>query len=517
MFNNVVLDVAIGVVFIFLLYSLLATSIQEAIASGLALRARTLKDGIINGMLCNTPNYSRIESLAVGTIDFFKSFIHLFHKPAVTKKRLGHYFYDHPMIKNYGSSRIYSLPSYLPGGNFSTVIIDILRDDFFRKLDAIAETKLADTPGQTKEQIAEQLRNSADGVKIKELLSLYASYYLTKTPLIKEPDLIIERDTLQILQMHLRNSYYNLDDFVKKIETWYDDSMDRISGWYKRRVQLLLFLIGLFIAIAFNVDIIRIAGKLSSDKDARDQLVQIAIKEADNYKDDPRVNTLNPSRDSDLVLARERYDRAIKDARKIIDTSIVKPNQILALGWGDYGRSNDSIKLFKKLFEPDSVKIVTAYTTLEKKLRKALPIVIKAAPAKKSNIQGIIQNQVMAKVNGKSLKDSLRIAKVHAQSIAYQCATEDYSGLRRIKNTTAHVLRESWDAAKIAGFLLTALAICLGAPFWFDLLNKLVNIRATGKREENNNSSGVSAGTSPEQQPVTVNIGNQQAGGEAVG
>ncbi len=32
-------------------------------------------------------------------------------------------------------------------------------------------------------------------------------------------------------------------------------------------------------------------------------------------------------------------------------------------------------------------------------------------------------------------------------------------------------------ATRIAGWLLTALALSLGAPFWFDLLNKLVNIR----------------------------------------
>jgi hypothetical protein len=34
---------------------------------------------------------------------------------------------------------------------------------------------------------------------------------------------------------------------------------------------------------------------------------------------------------------------------------------------------------------------------------------------------------------------------------------------------------------RILGWLLTILAICLGAPFWFDLLNKFVNIRSAGK------------------------------------
>lgn len=35
---------------------------------------------------------------------------------------------------------------------------------------------------------------------------------------------------------------------------------------------------------------------------------------------------------------------------------------------------------------------------------------------------------------------------------------------------------------KIIGFILTALAISLGAPFWFDLMQKLVDIRGAGKK-----------------------------------
>ena len=39
-------------------------------------------------------------------------------------------------------------------------------------------------------------------------------------------------------------------------------------------------------------------------------------------------------------------------------------------------------------------------------------------------------------------------------------------------------------AAKICGLLITALAISLGAPFWFDLLNKFMNIRTTGAKPD---------------------------------
>lgn len=36
--------------------------------------------------------------------------------------------------------------------------------------------------------------------------------------------------------------------------------------------------------------------------------------------------------------------------------------------------------------------------------------------------------------------------------------------------------------AKIGGLVLTALAVSLGAPFWFDLLNKVSSLRASGKK-----------------------------------
>ncbi|HET6992408.1 MAG TPA: hypothetical protein VFJ43_13830, partial [Bacteroidia bacterium] len=42
------------------------------------------------------------------------------------------------------------------------------------------------------------------------------------------------------------------------------------------------------------------------------------------------------------------------------------------------------------------------------------------------------------------------------------------------------VIRKTTSTRDWLGFLLTALAISLGAPFWFDLLSKLVQLRGTG-------------------------------------
>jgi hypothetical protein len=39
-----------------------------------------------------------------------------------------------------------------------------------------------------------------------------------------------------------------------------------------------------------------------------------------------------------------------------------------------------------------------------------------------------------------------------------------------------------WLGGKVPGLLITILAISLGAPFWFDVLQKFTNFRAAGQR-----------------------------------
>ncbi len=41
--------------------------------------------------------------------------------------------------------------------------------------------------------------------------------------------------------------------------------------------------------------------------------------------------------------------------------------------------------------------------------------------------------------------------------------------------------KTGWILSKVLGILLSTLAISLGAPFWYDILGKLVNLRAAGK------------------------------------
>jgi hypothetical protein len=421
MFNSPILDVTIGLVFIFLLYSLLATSVNEAIATSFSLRARMLRNAITEHMLADSLPGNRWGSMFKGTKDLFVEIFKIItgYEKKKDKKKVGDHFYQHPLIKNYGSSSVFPLPSYIHNHNFSTVLIDVLKGEFEKRLEEIAQFKYErSSTNEPLDRIREQLMYGSDMVKVKELLDYYGRHYtMGAQPII---DSVIDKDTWKILDMHMRESMYDFQKFVMKVETWFDDTMDRVSGWYKRQTQVVLLLLGFSIALGFNVDAIQIVGKLSTDKDTRERMVDLAVQATETYKDDPRVqqpsappvtSTLTSADTADDSRLIKEYKDRIKSIDSFVKDTLQEVNSILALGW-DEGKK-----------------------------------------------------EVAKQTKGK----------------------------------------------KFIGFLITAFAISLGAPFWFDLLNKFVLVRGTGKREGNGN--GGYSGTAA---PVIVQLTNQ-TGEEAVG
>jgi hypothetical protein len=506
MFNSPVLDTAIGLVFIFLLYSLLATSIKECIAALFGLRARMLKNGIVDGMLSNTSDDNRWMSILKGIASYAVDIFHLiiFKSSKSDSNKLGDKFYAHPLIKNYGASRIYPTPSYIPAENFSNVLLDILKNDFYDKLNDIATYK-SKLPGKTDfAGIVQDLQNSSDAIKIKELLEFYRAYYLSSgTVLMRSP--VIENETVKILLMHLHNSIYNTENFKKKIEVWFNESMDRVAGWYKRQVQTILFIIGIVIATMFNVDTIGIAGKLSTDKNARDKIVELAIKESDKYKDDPNVKkdvvkgvVVDADTPSNKILYKQ-YQAKIDSAKKLLDNDINDANNLLALGWDPFGR-NDSIFIHQL---KDRCWWIFPFTL--EPLKNIYDTSGHYDLHAGSHFYSLYEKQINGE-DSSFFRDSVRNDRFFTTEL------RDHP----VKLKTAYV----WFAitkTKLLGFLLTAFAICLGAPFWFDLLSKLIKLRAAGKQESTNNSDDkADKKTAAGQQPVAINV-NTQNNQEAVG
>jgi hypothetical protein len=60
------------------------------------------------------------------------------------------------------------------------------------------------------------------------------------------------------------------------VATWFDESMDRLSGVYKRKLKLLSIAVGLALAVVINADTISVATRLWYDGTLRAQIVAAA-------------------------------------------------------------------------------------------------------------------------------------------------------------------------------------------------------------------------------------------------
>src|SRR6266480_2617145 len=185
MFGSNVLEVAIGLVFVYLLLSLLCSTLNEfVITRFLALRAKTLKDGIRN--LLNDPGGNELARL----------------------------FYDDPLIKGLAKQGWFdkllnrkSRPSYISSRNFALA-----------------------------------LKNVTQGFTVAS-----------------DPDLA------QALTTLIGPVKGDLEKEVASVEKWFDDAMERVSGWYVRKVQLILFILSLVIVVYLNVDTLALVRSLTSN------------------------------------------------------------------------------------------------------------------------------------------------------------------------------------------------------------------------------------------------------------
>ncbi len=165
MFNSGILNVAIGIVFIYLLVSLIVTAVNELIAAIFKMRGRVLWQG-----LCTL--------LPSGT----------------KKENMAEQVYRHPLIAGLSHS---GRPSYIPSHTFALALLDVISGGTGH----IAKLK--------------QLEGKID------LLPAHLS---------------------RSLNLLLHESKGDLEKFRMNIEAWFNDSMDRVSGVYKRKSTIRPFL-----------------------------------------------------------------------------------------------------------------------------------------------------------------------------------------------------------------------------------------------------------------------------------
>ncbi|MCH7476003.1 MAG: hypothetical protein IIA27_15235 [Gemmatimonadetes bacterium] len=157
----------------------------------------------------------------------------LLHDPNVQDARLSNVadkIYEHPLVKKL--AREGKKPSYIPARTFAVALLDVLKD-----------------PNAAGGPLTEA-ENTVKGLPNGQL-----------------------KQTLGAL---IDGAEGKIEEVRGNIETWFDDSMDRVSGWYKRTAKKWMMGIALALAVLFNVNSIDVAQALWQEPTIRAMVVESA-------------------------------------------------------------------------------------------------------------------------------------------------------------------------------------------------------------------------------------------------
>ncbi|MGI9022449.1 MAG: hypothetical protein ACR2HV_04310 [Acidimicrobiales bacterium] len=248
---NAVIEIAIGLIVLYSLLSLMCTKVNELVATALSLRARNLRKAIRH---------------LVGDTYAAKIYEH----PFITSLYLGD-------GKAKGVKRLFQRlqkpgPSYLPPEKFVIALLDrtcptavsadppLPPDPGDRLLFALA-AQASDTdppdPGTAPGTAPAPATPAPVGAAISAEIQG-----------ISDPKL---KHSLEILW---RAASENVVTFRAGVEEWFNDTMDRASGWYKRMAQTMALALGLLIAVALNVDTVNVSQRLWTDGPLRSAVLE---------------------------------------------------------------------------------------------------------------------------------------------------------------------------------------------------------------------------------------------------
>lgn len=200
----------------------------------------------------------------------------------------------------------------------------------------------------------------------------------------KIPDAKIQRALLALVD----EAKGDLEEVKKNFGVWFDHSMDRVSGWYRRKVQAIILILGVLVSFGLGVDTTATVKLLWGDSALRAALVAAAQAQVAKQAAKPEA--------AGASATTPNFDQVSKDLNQF-------QSQFAALDIPTYPL---------------------------KDVCKDWDNVQKTTP----------------------------------------CPSSWWSLI-------AFWLNRHW-----LGFILTSVALSLGAPFWFDLLGKLVSMRSAGQK-----------------------------------
>ncbi|MGZ8558070.1 MAG: hypothetical protein ACXWWC_07055, partial [Chitinophagaceae bacterium] len=265
MFDNVAFNAVFGLVFIYLLYSLFATVVAEIIATKLGLRARNLKEAVdrmLNDEPENDNEWSNKLKRLWDSLRLMKNPVN----PRITN------FYNHPEIKYLGSTGVFKMPSSFKAVSFSKTLLYLLNETGYKKLNRGDDTKMED-PNEGDIKAIPVTPVTKDQI-VAALNGIITDHQKEKGD--EKAKIVLDEETAKYVLALWYDSFGDIVKFKLHLEAWLDRTMEQATEWYKRKIQIVLLVLGFMLAWFFYADMFTIIGKLSTDKDAREKIVTLA-------------------------------------------------------------------------------------------------------------------------------------------------------------------------------------------------------------------------------------------------
>jgi hypothetical protein len=225
MLNYPALDVAIGLIFVFFILAIICSGINEAISSSLRWRAQDLEKGLWE--LLQDPN----------TLAKLKE--HPLIRPMLYPKNKATAAPTPPIEDGrVKTTRKTDLPSYIPSRTFAAALLGL--DQQTVALGTAVDVRVG-------------LRKLGESI-----------------------DAIPSEPVRQALRALLQNAQGDAVVFRHNVEQWFDDHMERVSGWYRKRIQKVLWVLAFAVAFTLNADSLQIANRLWVDPTQRAAIVNQA-------------------------------------------------------------------------------------------------------------------------------------------------------------------------------------------------------------------------------------------------
>jgi hypothetical protein len=547
-----VFDIAIGLIFIYLILSLLTSEIQELIATLLQWRAEHLKkaiDILLTGEvehssthqrfvddLYNSPPLRTLNQEAKGRIA--RSFRKISHA-------VGDFYRSITGVQNvFGNQR--SGPSYIPSEAFAAALLQKLDLELLSqkvseltvqkfnkdKLELVRqilqdlrsslgddsllaselqalESSLADivenfvrgriTFTAAIDQTAEQLKQFVDNTEsslsdnhhcqeiirrrlpylrqaialrrmeptISEVLAIVLdkSNQQNLSPQIakivariheKNPEIPeqLQRNLIALArqaQLKAEGLQAGVQQLQQEVGTWFDRSMERSSGVYKRNSKGIAIVIGFLVAVSSNADTFHIVNRLSKDSILRSSISNAA----------------------DQLVAQPLQSSASLPSAAELQPPIVEPGNESQEFEPDIEEPlpPDSAGEFQDA-EPETFEPLPPDSSLPSE-----PEADQAATANSAEAVRLrnIRDAVDGALQGLSLPIGWNQENVSAQNLESQYSLIPFFRVPYLR--------------RVIGWFVSGIAFSMGASFWYDLLSKVMRVRNSGRRSDANPTS----------------------------